>query len=426
MDSSLFRRLHAELAALRILDPHSHINPLAAPARNLADILGYHYYTELVHSAGLSRESLEEAGLDPRQRCERIVAGLPLIENTIQHSWFLEICREFFAFDEPSIHPGNWERLYESAQRVLDQPDWEARVIDRSQLDGVFLTNDFDDPLTGFDTSFYIPCLRTDDLVFKLATPAVLTRFRAATGQDPRSVAGLRQGLEQLFRHFRSRQARACAISLPPDFTPQPVPDHRVDQILIQLGSDTLPTAADLTLLSHFVFWELATLCDAHRLPFDLMIGVNRQVYPAGVFQGQDLFDNRCSLIQYAPLFRAFPRVRFPVSVLSTGLNQELVAYSWIFPNVIAHGHWWYANTPAFVLADCRSRLQAVPAGKQIGYYSDMYKLEFALPKFGMYRRCLAQALAEDFVIGRGWSETRAVELGRTVLRTNVERIFPA
>jgi glucuronate isomerase len=42
-----------------------------------------------------------------------------------------------------------------------------------------------------------------------------------------------------------------------------------------------------------------------------------------------------------------------------------------------------------------------------------------------MYRRILATALAEDFVIGRGWSEERAVALGRTVLRGNVERVFP-
>ena len=56
--------------------------------------------------------------------------------------------------------------------------------------------------------------------------------------------------------------------------------------------------------------------------------------------------------------------------------------------------------------------------------YSDMYKLEFALPKFAMYRRILARVLAEDFVGARGWSTERAVELGIRVLRGNVESIF--
>ena len=53
-----------------------------------------------------------------------------------------------------------------------------------------------------------------------------------------------------------------------------------------------------------------------------------------------------------------------------------------------------------------------MPQTKQIGYYSDMYKLEFALPKFNMYKRILAKILAERFVIDRGWSETRAIDLG--------------
>ena len=53
-----------------------------------------------------------------------------------------------------------------------------------------------------------------------------------------------------------------------------------------------------------------------------------------------------------------------------------------------------------------------------------MYKLEFALPKFRMYRRILAKVLAEEFVVGRGWSEDQAVSFGKQILRGNVETIF--
>jgi glucuronate isomerase len=53
-----------------------------------------------------------------------------------------------------------------------------------------------------------------------------------------------------------------------------------------------------------------------------------------------------------------------------------------------------------------------------------MYKLEFALPKFRMYKRILAKILAERYVVDRGWSEDRALALGRDILRGNVERIF--
>lgn len=425
MTQALVQRLQAELDALWLVDPHTHINPHSAPSQTLADILGYHYYTELAHSAGIPRERIEEPGLSPREKVGRIVPGLAAIENTVQYSWLLEICRDFFGFQDERITASNWERLYDQSQAVLAAPGWEREVLQRSRLSGVFLTNDFDDPLTGFDTAFYIPCLRTDDLVFRLWQPETRERFQKATGQDAWDVASLRRGVAGLFHHFLTHRARACAISLPPGFTPGPVADAVVEPLLGAVRHGRALSTAEQGVLSRFVFWCLVQECAQARLPFDLMIGVNRRVYPAGVYQGQDLFDGRCSLLQYAELFNAFPQVTFPISVLSHGLNQELVSYAWIFPNVVTSSHWWYSNIPAFIEPDLRARLQAVPQTKQIGYYSDMYKLEFAKPKFGMFRKVLAKVLAEDFVVGRGWSETEAVGLGQTILCDNTQRIFP-
>ena len=53
-----------------------------------------------------------------------------------------------------------------------------------------------------------------------------------------------------------------------------------------------------------------------------------------------------------------------------------------------------------------------------------MYKLEFGLPKFNMYRRILAQVLADDFVRTKTYTETEALQLAKLLLRGNVERIF--
>jgi len=424
MSDQLERRLFDELEQLPLIDPHTHINPHAAASETLADILGYHYYTELAHSAGLSREQIEEPGLEPRELVGRLAPFLEQLDNTVQVSWLVEMCREFFGFEGDRIGADNWEAVYDAALRVMSADDWEESVLRASGLEQVFLTNDFDDPLEGFDTSRYVPCLRTDDLVFHLCRQATRDRFEQASGTAVSDAASLKSGLASLFEHFTSRGARACAISLPPDFTPAAPDVIAADAALSRVDGDTEWTCDEATAVSRLVFWSLSESCSDFGLPFDLMIGVNRQVYPDGVFQGQDLFDKRTSLKQYAELFNAFPGVTYPISVLSSTSNQELVSYSWIFPNVITNGHWWYSNIPAYIEADCRSRLQAVPRHKQIGYYSDMYKLEFALPKFRMYRRILARVLAADFVVGHGWSETRALDLGRQVLRGNVDSIF--
>lgn len=424
MSQQLVQTLFQELESYSLIDPHSHINPLSAASRNLADILGYHYYTELAHSAGLPQELIEETDLSPKEKVGRLVEKLADLDNTIQLSWLIEICREFFDFKDESINANNWEALYDHSEAKMASADWEEHVLRHSRLDRVVLTNEFDDPLAGFDTQRYLPCLRTDDLVFQLSSQSVRERLQRASGQSLQPVNDLRSAIGQLFEFFQSRNAVACAISLPSSFSPERVTTEEITPIWERVLRNESLDHDSQNRLAQFVFWTLAEFCDQFALPFDLMIGVSRKVYPAGVFQGQDLYDSRVSLIQYRELFNAFPKVKFPVSVLTHMSNQELVSYSWIFPNVIAHGHWWYSNIPTYIELDTRARLEAIPRTKQIGYYSDMYKLEFALPKFRMYRKVLARVLAVDFVQNRSWSEQQALQLGHQILRQNVETIF--
>jgi glucuronate isomerase len=425
----LERDLEGEIARIPLIDPHTHIDPHRPASRSLDDILGYHYYTELAHSVGLDAVSKDEhlaramkttnsgamsafdPSYPPRARVRAILEHMDRFDNTAQYSWFLEIARTFLGFEGDRLTTADADWLYDTAEKVFAQSDWEEQVLRKSNIEKVFLTNEFDDPLTGFDTDRYIPCLRADTLVFDYGKPEVRGRLEKATGVKVKKLRErpTEEALGRLFERFVQKGARACAISLPPDFR--------------------VPTAARDRLssaMSHqkWVLYALAQKCREFGLAFDLMIGVNRYVYAWGVPKGQDLFDGRCSLIQYAGLFNEFPDVTFCVSILSSSLNQELASYSWIFPNVVTSGHWWYSNIPAYIETDLRARLQAVPKTKQIGYYSDMYKLEFALPKYNMYRRILARVLADDFVRPGRLTETDAVDFARLLLRDNVKRIF--
>ncbi len=393
----LVQSLTAAFDAIPLIDPHSHIEPLSPVSRSLDDILGYHYYTELAHSAGMPQTLLAKDA-DPKERCREIVRHMDRYDNTAQYGWFVDICKSFLGFDGDRVTAKDADALFDASVKRFAAKDWEAQVFAKTKLEKIFLTNEFDDNLDGFDTAKYVPCLRTDTLVFKFQEPGVKERLAKATGIDAGDVPTLRKAARALFEKFVAKGAKACAISLPPDFAPT------------EKGSS--------------IFWMLAENCREFKLPFDLMIGVNRRVYEKGVYQGQDLFDRRCSLIQYKELFNAFPEVTFPISVLTSGQNQELVAYSWIFPNVVPNGHWWYSNIPAYIANDLRERLQGVPKTKLVGYYSDAYKLEFVLPKYGMYRRILARTIADEFVRPGRLSETEAVALGTRLLRDNVREIF--
>jgi len=427
MSDSLQIRLYNELDSIVLIDSHSHINPHSPTSNSLADLLGYHYYTELAHSSGMDKQLIEEPDISPREKVKRLFEHLGNIDNTVQWSWFVELSRELFGFEGDQIDKTNWESVYDLAESKMSSENWENQVLEASNVEMVFLTNDFDDPLEGFDSKRYVPCLRTDDLVFHLAQPKVRERLEKSSGCTVGKLSDLKRSLEVLFRRFKQRGAKACAISLPPWFSPKSnMSDSHSAQIalddILKQGQDA--SEPNKKRMAEWMFWSIAEFADAFKMPFDLMIGVNRRVYPTGVFQGQDLYDSRLSLIQYADLFNAFPNLLFPISVLASVTNQELVDYAWIFPNVVTHGHWWYSNTPNYIRHDLRGRMEAIPRNKQLGYYSDAYKLEFILPKFRMYKRILADVLASDFCQGRGWTEERAIDLGKQILRGNVEQIF--
>ncbi len=414
---SLAMDILEEINQIRIIDPHSHIPPEAAAAKSIDDLLSYHYYTELAHSLGMPKECL---GLDypARDRCREVLGYVCRMDNTVQYSWLLWILKTTLGYTKNAIEPGDADMLFDASLKIYQAPGWERQSLELGPIDQVFLTNDFDDPLTGFDTDRFVPCLRTDEMVFHWQKAGVKERLWRRTGVEVVDATSLGKALRELFQFFLNRGARACAISLPPTFHAQPVEGADLTMELLKGG----PSVGR----SQGIFWEIARCCAEFGLPFDLMFGVNRNVFPKGVHQGCDLFDQRLSLIQLAPIFNAFPSVKFPVSVLSSAQNSELVAYSWIFPNVIASGHWWYANIPGLIEQDLRARLHGIPREKILGYYSDMYKLEFGPPKYLMFKQVLARVLAQDYVAPGAMTRNQAVELARDLLRNNPARIFPA
>src|SRR5262245_22013527 len=197
----LTQDLYTEICRIPLIDPHSHINPHKPTARSLDDILGYHYYTELAHSAGMDKAPLR-AEVAPRERVRAILSHMDRLDNTVQYSWFIEIARTFLDFPGDRVTAADCDRLCDTAERVMAQPEWEERILKKSNIEKVFLTNDFDDPLEGFDTRRYVPCLRTDDLVFHLGKPEVWQRLSKATGIEVGDGPGLRRAIGKLFEHF--------------------------------------------------------------------------------------------------------------------------------------------------------------------------------------------------------------------------------
>ncbi len=209
LQDRLAEYLYSEICQIPLIDPHSHINPHRPTSRTLEDILGYHYYTELAHSVGMPKSAIGQ-DVAPRDRVRAILGYMVQFDNTVQYTWFLEIARAFFQFQGDRITPADCTWLCDAAEKVMARPDYEQWVLERSNIEKVFLTNDFDDPLEGFNTARYIPCLRTDDLVFHLDKAEVRQRLAQSAGVEVGDNASVTEALAKLFDHFKRKGARAA------------------------------------------------------------------------------------------------------------------------------------------------------------------------------------------------------------------------
>src|SRR4051812_16202798 len=130
------RELFDEMVRWPIYDPHSHIDPHRPAARNFDEILGYHYYTELAHSAGMPAD-LVAADLEPRARAGNLAESLDTLDNPVYYSWLLEIARTSHDFGDDRITPRNIGDLYDRAERARDGDAWDREVWSKTRLEAV-------------------------------------------------------------------------------------------------------------------------------------------------------------------------------------------------------------------------------------------------------------------------------------------------
>src|SRR5438046_161826 len=128
MTDTLVESLVAALAEIPLIDPHSHIDPLAPVAKSLDDILGYHYYTELAHSAGMPQDVLGPS-ISPKDRCREIVKHMDRYDNTAQYGWFVHIAQTFLGFSGTKIAAKDADLLFDAATKAFTQPDWEKQIF---------------------------------------------------------------------------------------------------------------------------------------------------------------------------------------------------------------------------------------------------------------------------------------------------------
>lgn len=415
--NKLQEELFIEISKIPIIDIHTHIDYFTPFAKNLAEIIGYHYYTELACSSGFNKNYLDSS---PYEMVKKIVTYLPYIEHTIQYSWLIDLCKFFFNFKDNYLTNKNIEFLYHKVEEKGRNKNRLNTILEKSNIKKIVLTNNFDEDLEKFTSSVFIPSLRADELVFKIQDEKIRERLAKKTKKNIKNIDDFEKTVNSIFKYFKNQKAALVTIGIPPDF--------RIfkEEKKEKLSSDfNLLIEKNILLpsLSAYIMEKIVENCANFSFPIQLMIGAQKNVYKNGIFLGQDLFNSNWQLTDYSYLFNKYPQVNFLISVLPNERTHQQLAFGWLMHNVYPTGHWWYANLPEYISSVLTARLQSIPSNKLIGYYSDAYKIEFILPKFLMYKKILSQVLAKKCTEHQ-ITKDKALELSWLLLYHNPTKLL--
>jgi glucuronate isomerase len=404
------------IQSLPVIDIHTHITPDQPSARDLGEILFYHYIvTELVTS-GVSPELLQQASTTG-EKIQLFLSAVKPISNTITF-WCLRRVLELYGVGEDLGAEALWA-VEEGIRKSSSDPDWPRRVLrEKGKIHKTILTLNFTEPMPSFDRDLFAGSLRFDDIVTCI-TPEQLRNLELVCDVKISDLAGYEQAIGKRLSALAASGIRVITVGLLPEDDYVPADRQTAEALFSAFCKGRNLDLSERAALHSSLLTILAGFARDLHLPFQLLIGVRRP-FPGDVAMPVV----RPELVtRYAALFHDFSTVRFDLFLCSVAHSQELAVVAKNYPNVSISGHWWYAFAPPYIRSMLTERLFLLPAVKLHGFFSDAYNVEWSIGKIALFRRELAWVLA-DMIISGYLAESQALEVARGLLYDNPARFY--
>lgn len=401
-----------------VIDIHTHIRPAEPCAKDMGEIVFYHYLVTELEAAGVDRARI--AGAKSAEEKLALFAGNQrLVSNTVTY-WCLRQVLAPFGIDrkEPVTEAALAAAARKLSQSAADPAAARKALVERNKIQKTFLTLNVTEALPKFDASLFAGTLRLDDVLSDLSTASVQA-LAEVSGEDVADLASFERALGRAAGTFAKSGGRALTAGMPTDEEFVCADRPSAEKLFSKMIKSESPQLCEKIALHSYLLRYCAGLARDLRLPVQLLLGVRRPLPGNAAIP----VIRRDLAIRFAGLFNDFSGVRFDLLLSSAVHSQELIAVAKNYPNVSLAGHWWYAFSPPYIRAMLTERLLALPAVKLHGFFSDAYNVEWSAGKLALLRQELARVLAELIISGY-LVESQAPEIARALLYENPNRFY--
>jgi hypothetical protein len=402
-------QLEEGLAAIPILDAHTHIDASHLAARGLHDILLYHMAISDLISAGCpsrSRLSEEPDAAEAEVRIIEALPYLPYVQNT-SISWGIRIIlKDLYGWTEP-ITADNWKRIDAMIRERASDPTWPAQMMRKVgirrastelwrgrdgradnllqySLEWAFFTraqwgvNDI--PLFELENAWNQPGPGAP-------LPITIGDNKPKLARTIHTLEDVHAALDHYVAQIPYHRVLSTAQHISTDINYRDVSESEMAAAVA--GRDQA-TTLERDIYASYILEAFLKRLEAHgnEIVYQFSLGAEPLPFETGSKLRQE------TIFQLATILTRHPRLRFQVFLSSEHANQALCTLARELPNLSLAGYWWHNFFPGIIRKVMSDRLDMLAVNKQIGFFSDAYCVDWQYAKVLLVRKQLAQVLA--------------------------------
>ena len=434
--ADILEELSGRIAALPMLDAHTHLVGGKLGARGLHDILLYHMAVSDLYGAGCpsgSRLTQYPQWPDKQEAHARIREALPYlchVRNTSITWGIRTILRDLYDWHR-EITADNWRTLDSITRERADDRAWHRAVMKRAGIHRIcteFARREAGPDAKGPDDdilqyslewAFFTRCQwgEYDTALYELErcwgrppeSPAPIGGVRPPADRAIRTLDDVHAAVDWFVDHVPASEVVSNATHFSTDVDFAPVADAEMADALARRDHagpaerDKYASYINEAFLTAFEKRFGDTLLfqfsiAAEPLPFETASRISQR-----------------TLGQLAEIIGRHPGVRFQCHVSSAHADQTFCTLCRELPNLSLAGYWWHNFFPSIMIRIMEERLDMLPVNKQVGFISDAYCIEWTYAKSVMVKRLLAEALANKVALGM-YDVDAAVDIAREIL----------
>ena len=423
---ALFERVRGMVWSTPAVDVHSHLLLENTNARDLADLVFYHFLEWEMVSSGLSYAGFPktygaipagaaEAAVSPGEAVRRALPYLAAVRNTGTFRALHGALRDLYGFEGERLDERGCELRDERIAKTSGDAAWTREVIGRrANVERTVTVQAPSGKLEGPAPELF--ALSYEEGVF--FTASLVGLMREALGEELTSPGRVCDAAEALVASKLDGGFTSFTGHLSTDAATEDPKKGAVRRALDRKSKKGF-RKKDIPLIAAWATHRFLDALGERRGVAVVSVGAE-----FGAAGGASLpaYGGRF-MLDLARVAAAHPDVRFLVMLASREMHHGLNLVAKSLPNVYATGHWWHSHYPFYIEEIVSQRIDAVPMRKWIAFFSDAYMTEWVYAKALQDRNALAKALARRIEEGE-ITEGLAQAIAREVLYETPRRAY--